>query len=133
MDRRTFIPTSAATLPAGPRAAGANDRIQIAIVGAGGRGRDHISVFGTQPDCRVAAVCDVDQARAEQAAQLAERVQGIKPKAYQDLQRLLEDKGIDAVSIITCNHWHALATIWACEAQYCPVLESSASWSAYEH
>ena len=37
-------------------------------------------------------------------------------KTYQDFHKLLEDKDIDVVSLATPNHWHALQTIWACQA-----------------
>jgi predicted dehydrogenase len=115
MNRRNFLQVSAAAAT-GIRAKGANDRINVAIVGCRGRGRDHINIYGKLPNARIAAVCDLDQAQLERAVQLSEQVQGTKPKAVSDLRYLLEDKEIDAVSIATGNHWHALATIWACQA-----------------
>jgi predicted dehydrogenase len=45
-----------------------------------------------------------------------EHLTGKKPRLEQDLRRVLDDHSIDAVTIATCNHWHALATIWACQA-----------------
>jgi predicted dehydrogenase len=131
MNRRTFLHASTAAA-GGLRALGANDRVNMAVIGARGRGRDHISIFGKQPNCRVAAVCDIDQAQSERAAQLAEQVQGGKPKEYQDLRKLLEDKEIDAVSIATCNHWHALAAIWACQAGKDVYVEKPASHNIFE-
>ncbi|MBI1787618.1 MAG: Gfo/Idh/MocA family oxidoreductase [Acidobacteria bacterium] len=131
LDRRIFLGASAAAA-AGLRARGANDRIQMAVVGVRGRGREHISIYGALPNCRVAAVVDIDQAQAERAVQLAEQVQGSKPKTYSDLRQMLQDKEIDAVSIATCNHWHALATIWSVEAGKDVYCEKPASHNIFE-
>ena len=134
MHRRTFIFTSGAVLSASSawRAAGANDRVNLAVVGVRSRGREHIEVFGKLPGATVAAVCDIDSAHSERAVQLAEKVQGSKPKTYHDIRRLLEDKTIDAISIATCNHWHALATIWACQAGKDVYVEKPASHNIFE-
>src|SRR6266436_6519586 len=70
------------------RIVGANDRVRVAICGVRGRGNDHIRGFASLP----------------------------KPKSYVDVRKLLEDKDIDAISIATPNHWHALMAIWACQA-----------------
>jgi predicted dehydrogenase len=65
----------------------------------------------------VGALCDVDTAQTERGAQMLKKDgQEQAPKIYQDLRKLFEDKDIDAVSIATPNHWHALSTIWACQA-----------------
>ena len=131
VNRRSFLVGSLAASAA--RASGSpNDQIQVAVVGVRSRGRTHISEFGKQKSCRVAAVCDVDTAQSERAVQLAEKVQGHKPKTYQDIRRLLEDKEIDAISIATCNHWHALATIWACQAGKDVYVEKPASHNIWE-
>jgi predicted dehydrogenase len=82
----------------------------------GRRGRYHVQQYATLPECRIAAVCDVNQAAQERAVAQVEQAQGHRPKVYSDLRKLYEDKEIDAVSIATPNHWHALATIWACQA-----------------
>ncbi len=117
MNRRTFIQSSAIAMASGMTARGANDRINVAVIGVRGRGRDHITSYSKLPEARVVAICDIDQAQIERAVQLNDKLTGAKPqKTYQDIRKLLEDKDIDAVSIATCNHWHALATIWACQA-----------------
>jgi len=126
LNRRSF-------LLAGSAAAGSpSDRVNVAVVGLRGRGREHIEIFGSQPGSRVAAVCDVDQAQTERAVQLAEKVQGARPKTFQDIRKLLEDKEVDAISIATCNHWHALATIWACQAGKDVYVEKPASHNIFE-
>jgi predicted dehydrogenase len=127
MNRRIFLLGTGLA-----KAAGANDRIRVAVVGLRGRGRDHIEEFGRNPGSSVAAVCDIDTAQIERAVQLTEKVQGRKPKTYRDIRRLLEDKDIDAVSIATCNHWHALATVWACQAGKDVYVEKPASHNIWE-
>jgi len=126
LNRRAFL------LSGGLAAGAPSDRINVAVVGLRGRGRDHINIFGALPQARVSAVCDIDQAQAERAVQLAEKVQGAKPRIYADIRKLLEDKEVDAVSIATCNHWHALATIWACQAGKDVYVEKPASHNVFE-
>lgn len=128
MERRTFLLSAAFAA----RAMGANDRLNVAVVGVGGRGRYHVGQYAKRQDARVAAVCDVDTAQTERAVQIAEKAQGSKPKVYQDLRRLYEDKDIDAVSIATPNHWHALAAIWACQAGKDVYSEKPASYNIFE-
>ncbi len=133
INRRGFLRSSAVLTAASQmRILGANDRIRMAVIGVRGRGRDHISIYGKLPNSTVAGVCDIDQAQNERAATLTEQVQGSKPKTYKDLRKLLEDKEIDAVSIATCNHWHALATIWACQAGKDVYCEKPASHNMFE-
>ena len=118
MRRRDFISSAAiagsAQLIGTSRAwANANDRIRVAIIGMGGRSRDHIKQMSRIPGVELAAFCDVDETQmAKRSADFAS-VTGKKPVLQQDLRRVLEDKSIDAVTIATCNHWHALAAIWA--------------------
>jgi predicted dehydrogenase len=81
-----------------------------------GRGKDHIAGWSKQKEVRITAICDIDLNVAEAAAKTVEKQYGTKPAVIQDIRRLLDDKAIDAVSIATPNHWHALAAIWACQA-----------------
>ncbi len=113
-------------------ALGANDRVNIAVIGVGGRGRDHITSIAKQPNARVTIVCYVNQAQSERAVAITEKVQNSKPKVYEDMRKLFEDKDIDAVSIATPNHWHALATIWACEAGKDVYCEKPACYNIWE-
>ena len=133
MNRRNFIQTSAIAMASGMTALGANDRINVAVIGLRGRGRDHITSYATLPQARIAAVCDIDQAQIERAVAFTEKETGTKPqKTYQDIRKLLDDKDIDVVSIATCNHWHALATIWACQAGKDVYVEKPASHEIWE-
>ena len=118
--RRDFIRTAAAggvqLLGAAESRAAANDRVRAAIIGMGGRGRDHMRELAKIPFVEVAAFCDPDANRLDEKVTEFEKLTGKKPALYQDIRKLLEDKTIDAVTIATCNHWHALAAIWACQA-----------------
>ena len=106
------------------KTSGANDAVRLAIVGlgatkaiggVGGRGHQLIARLPEVPGARIVALCDVDQAFLDREAQLL-KARGHEVATYTDLRRVFEDKTIDAVVIATPNHWHALATIWACQA-----------------
>ena len=89
MERRTFL----ATALAAPLRAAPSDRVNVAVVGVRGRGRDHIREYGTRADSRVAAVCDIDDGVAASAAELAAKTQGgAAPKIYKDIRALLANK-----------------------------------------
>jgi len=131
MKRRTFLAAAAALAQRGS-ALGANDEIQLAVVGAGGRGRGHIEYYNDIPGVRVAAVCDVNQAARERAEALVLKLTDRKPRLFTDLRKLYDDPEINAVSIATPNHWHALATIWACQAGKDVYVEKPAAHDPYE-
>jgi predicted dehydrogenase len=103
-------PASASTA-SGSSIQGANDRVRIALIGAGRQGvfdmRDHMRLENVE----IAAVCDVyapNLAKASEAAPKAAR--------HTDFRRILDDKTIDAVIIGAPDHWHALMTVMACQA-----------------
>jgi len=131
-ERRTFLGAAAAAATARMPILGANDRVQVGIVGLGGRGRDHINFYNSIEDCRIAAVCDVNQAARERAIAMIEKAKGYKPAEYADMRQMFESKEIDAVSLPLPNHWHALATIWACQAGKDVYVEKPASHNMFE-
>ena len=104
----------------------------MAIVGVGSRGTDHVKEYLKLPGARIAALCDVDTAQMERISQIVYGQTQRRPKAYQDLRKLYEDKDIDAVSIATPNHWHALATVWAIEAGKDVYCEKPACYNIFE-
>src|ERR1700734_357208 len=125
LNRRDFLITGAAGLTALGSAAylarpglvmGANDRVRLAIWGVRGRGGDHLHTFSQLSNVQIAALCDIDENVLRQRLAQMEKMGLPKPKTYVDVRKLLEDKSIDAVSIATPNHWHALIAIWACQA-----------------
>ena len=96
---------------------GANDKIVLGLIGAGGRGSQVIlDMYKNCPGIEVKYVCDVDASRGGYAIDELQRLQGYKPKRVEDMRRVFEDKDVDAVIIATPEHWHALAFIWACQA-----------------
>jgi len=114
------------------RAFGSNDSIGVAVVGFHGQGRTHINSFLSIEGVRVVALCDVDESLWESASKLVEQKQGTRPKLYADFRKLLEDPSVDVVSTATPNHWHALITIWACQAEKDVYVEKPACWCFWE-
>jgi len=94
----------------------ANDTVRVAVIGVRGRGMEHIRRLSHLKDVRVTTICDVDRNVIGLANGALTAKYGAAPKYVQDLRRVLDDKDVDAVSIATPNHWHALAAIWACQA-----------------
>jgi predicted dehydrogenase len=109
--------SSLATEPQQPPSLGPNDTIQVAIVGAGGRGQSHIDGFAGKPGTVVTHICDCDEKAGQRSCEsAAEKQGGRKPIWVRDIRKLLEDPSIHAVSIATPNHWHSLGAIWAIQA-----------------
>ncbi|HZL55632.1 MAG TPA: Gfo/Idh/MocA family oxidoreductase [Bryobacteraceae bacterium] len=128
--RRVFL--GAATAAAATRVWGANDRINVAIVGIGGRGTNHLNIYLKMPEARVAGLCDVNQAAREVAQGTLVKNTGEKAKEFIDMREAFADPGIDAVSIATPNHWHALATVWAVRAGKDVYCEKPACYNIHE-
>ncbi len=128
--RRFFL--GAITAAAATRVWGANDVINVSIVGLGGRGSDHLKIYSKMTDVRVAGLCDVDQAALERAQATLLQSTGNKAKEFADMRELFAEPGIDAVSIATPNHWHALSAIWAMKAGKDVYGEKPACYNIYE-
>jgi predicted dehydrogenase len=110
---------------------GANDDLRVAVIGFRIHGQTHLRNYLKMPGVRVVALCDVDQEILEREVhRFAQR--GQRVAADRDLRRLLERKDIDAVSVATPNHWHALATVWACQAGKDVCVEKPASHNIWE-
>jgi predicted dehydrogenase len=118
-DRRSFLRSSLAALPA-LTAAGAADNPQqkyvLGILGVRGRGRDLLRGFASFDDVEIAYVCDPDLTVIPKALDALPQRHKRRPKVVQDLREVLQDKSVDAVAVATPDHWHALATVWACQA-----------------
>src|SRR5512138_2624674 len=112
--KTTALGTAAITFSAvsWSRAAGANGDIRVAQIGFRSQGSGHISSLRKMKGVRLVALCDVDSTvLGKKAEELGGGIQ-----TYKDIRALLDNKDVDAVSIATPNHWHALATVWACKA-----------------
>jgi predicted dehydrogenase len=117
------------------RIIGANDRIIAAVVGIGGRGTAHVSAWCTLKDSRnvtLKTLCDVDEQYFAKNAETAESRTKVKPLTEWDMRRVFDDKEINVISFATPNFWHALGTIWACQAGKHVYVEKPASWSIWE-
>jgi predicted dehydrogenase len=137
MNRRTFLAASAAVglgLNATVRAAGANDRIVVGVMGTGGRGSGLALAFQNLPNVEVAYVSDVDPGRMNQAAaSLTKAAQGQRTvKTVGDFRKILDDKAVDVLVVAACNHWHAPATILACSASKHVYVEKPCSHNPHE-
>jgi predicted dehydrogenase len=136
LTRRRFVQGSLAALgtlphPRRPRLARPSDAIRIGVVGLNGRGQDHVEAFRALPEVEVVALCDVDElVLAREAKKFRER--GERVATHGDFRRLLERSDVDAVSIATPNHWHALQSIWACQAGKDVYLEKPVSHDVFE-
>lgn len=111
--------------------AGANDRLTVALVGAGGMGSVHLNNmlhFRKQGKINIAAVCDIDETRLAKAVETAGA--GVDP--YRDYRYILERKDIDAVIIATPDHWHAVQTVHSCECGKHVYVEKPASVTVEE-
>lgn len=98
------------------RAAGANERYVIGVIGPGGMGTNLLRSFAAMKDVDVAYVCDIDAGRMGNAASEVEKISKKTPKGLKDFRKILDDPAVDAVIVATPDHWHAPATILACEA-----------------
>jgi predicted dehydrogenase len=119
---------------------GPNDTIRLAVVGmgattavggVGGRGHQLIPRIREVPGVKITALCDVDQAFLErEGGPFKDRGEAVA--LHKDLRRVLDDKTIDAVVIALPNHWHALATVWACQAGKDVYVEKPFSYNLWE-
>lgn len=111
---------------------GANDRIRVAVLGLNSRGQNHIDEIMKQPNVVVAALCDPDTSLLQNRARSFEEKYKKKVRIEKDFRTLYDTKDIDAVSLATPNHWHALQTIWACQAGKDVYVEKPATHNIYE-
>ena len=132
MERRHFLMTSAAALAGRTALASPNDTVRVACVGVHGQGRSHIRAYSAMPNVEIAAICDVDESVLNQRLGEIEKAGKKRPAGFTDLRRLLEDKSIDAISIATPNHNHALQAIWGIQAGKDVYVEKPCAYNMFE-
>jgi predicted dehydrogenase len=135
INRRTFIGGAGAgllALPSGSGRAAPSERVRVAVIGLRNRGSDHAKLFASEPGAEVVAVCDVDDAMFAKPVKTVESGTGKAPRIEKDFRRLLDDRTIDAVTIATPDHWHALMTVMACQAGKDVYVEKPASHNVVE-
>jgi len=114
---------------------GANDRINLAVIGVRNQGTVHINNYCGLKDShnvRIKTICDTDEALWGPAVKIIREKTGVTPLTEWDMHKVFDDKEIDAVSIVVPNHWHALATIWALQAGKHVYVEKPCSHNIWE-
>jgi len=114
------------------QAVSANERIVLGVIGLRGRGSSLAPAFAARDDCEVAYLADVDTSFFDSRSKSVEEAQGRTPKTVDDLRRVLDDKSVDAIVVATPDHWHALATIWGCQAGKHVYVEKPVSHTPWE-
>ncbi|MDO8540598.1 MAG: Gfo/Idh/MocA family oxidoreductase [Opitutaceae bacterium] len=139
LTRRQFVAQSAGAAaaftllsPARSHAASPANKIVVGVMGLGGRGSYLAHAFANRPDTDVAYICDVDTRKFSRTRDAVEEAQGKAPKQVQDFRRILEDKSVDVLINATPDHWHAPASIMACQAGKDVYVEKPMTHNAWE-
>jgi predicted dehydrogenase len=93
-----------------------SDKIRLALVGSGGMGVGDLATFLLNPEVDCPVICDVDDARLAKGVDLVEEKRKQRPETVKDFRRVLDRKDVDVVLVATPDHWHALPTVYACQA-----------------
>ena len=111
----------------------AGNKVVLALIGAGGRGTQVIlNMLKVNQHVEVKYVCDVNDRRGAEATNGLTQLQGYAPKRVRQMRQVFDDKDVDAVQISTPEHWHTLATIWACQAGKDVYVEKNCSLTIWE-
>jgi predicted dehydrogenase len=137
MPRRSFVAGSsllaASVASSGASAAAdSNDKVRVCVIGVRGRGMGLATNFASNPNSVVTQICDVNENLFADTVKKLRDIQGVEPKPVQDLRRVMDDKSIDAIAVATPDHWHALATIWGCQAGKHVYVEKPISNNVFE-
>ena len=93
---------------------GANNTVRVAVAGLKGRGEAHVGAYVGMPNVEISYLVDPDSRTFNRRLeQIGDRP---APFMVKDIRRALEDRNVDAISIATPNHWHALMTVWGAQA-----------------
>lgn len=147
MNRRQFLKNSVLTTaslslapalvraqstPANAQIVGANGDVRIAVVGLNKRGKNHLDSLVPLKGARVVAICDVDTAVLDRTKAYLKEKHNLSVQTFSDYRKLLESKEVDAVTLATPNHWHALGGIWAAQAGKDSYVEKPISHNIWE-
>ncbi len=119
--RRRFIRQSGAaslamSAPSLIKAANVGDKVNLAFIGPGGMGTNHVKTMCKRTDVVFSWVCDADSKRAAAAAKTIQELSGQTPKIAKDMREVFDDKAVQAVLMATPDHWHAPGAIYAANA-----------------
>lgn len=142
LSRRAFLRSAAAAIgtgliaragvsPAWARPIGANDDVRVAVIGINNKGADHIKQLLKTRGARIVALCDVDPRILAREVGLLKARQ-MEVFAATDPRKVLERDDVDAVVIAVGDHWHALLTVWACQAGKDVYIEKPISRTVWE-
>jgi predicted dehydrogenase len=113
--------------------AGANDRVNFAVIGLNSRGYAHLSALkANQKTSRITHVADVDTKILAKFAGAVQKELGYAPASEQDFRKVLASKDVDAISIATPDHWHAPMAILGVEAGKHVYVEKPCSYNPNE-
>lgn len=143
MNRRHFLAKSirgtaglSLTMAALPqttrRVLGANEKVILSLIGAGNYGHKVITRMVKHPGVEVKYVCDIDASRGAGTIKALGEAQGYAPKRMLEMREVFDDKDVDGVVISTPEHWHALATVWACQAGKDVYVEKNIALTTWE-
>ena len=138
--RRSFLKKTAAASSAtivapailSSKVFGSNDRINAAVLGVNGRGKNHISSLMNQKNVQVTTLCDPDIKVLDKRQKEFSKKYNEKISLEQDLRKVMDNKDIDVISIASPNHWHSLSVIWACQAGKDVYVEKPGSHNIWE-
>ena len=116
--RRKFLAGAPAVLSAvAGRAQSPNNKVVLALIGAGGRGSTLGANFAVVENAEFKTICEVNDQKGAQIIDKITSIRGKRPGRAVDMRRVFDDKDVDGVIVATPEHWHALAVVWACERQ----------------
>jgi predicted dehydrogenase len=133
--RRQFLAASALTLSAASYTRASirpNDALRVAIMGARIRGKFHLGAFPKQQNVEVTHLIEPDSNIVPEAIGVLAKGQATKPAVATDVRKVLESKDVDVLVVAAPDHWHALATVWACQAGKHVYCEKPASHNLVE-
>jgi predicted dehydrogenase len=114
---------------------GANDRITFAVIGIHGQGGSHVNGLcrlKESKNVRIKTICDADEQFIPQRIKTVTDLTGETPGSEWEMRKVFDDKEINAVSFATPNFWHALGTVWACQAGKHVYVEKPATHNIFE-
>jgi len=114
--RRAFLGVAGAaamTAASYARIQGANNRVNIGVIGYGLIGKQHVVDLKKFPDVNLVGLCDVYKPRVEEGLAF---IGNPNCKGYSDFRKMYDQKDIQGILVASPDHWHALLTIMACQA-----------------
>ncbi len=94
----------------------ASEKVRVGLIGCGGMGRGDLETFFLNPEVDCPIVCDVDDSHLDTLVALVDAQRGHRPDRVKDFRQVIDRKDVDVVLVATPDHWHALPTVYACQA-----------------